>query len=59
MSRTPIPAELRRLVASRAEGPCEYWLIHEADTHFGCGEGIVGTEERERFTKVDRLARLA
>ncbi len=32
MSRTRIPAELRQLVASRAEGLCDYCLIHEAET---------------------------
>ena len=28
--------ELRRLVANRAERLCEYCLIHEDDTFFGC-----------------------
>lgn len=31
-----ISAELRRLVVARAEGLCEYCLIHEEDTFFGC-----------------------
>ena len=31
-----ISPELRRLVAARAEGLCEYCLIHEDDTFFGC-----------------------
>jgi HNH endonuclease len=31
-----ISAELRRLVVDRAEHLCEYCLIHEEDTFFGC-----------------------
>ena len=31
-----VPAELRRLVASRADWLCEYCLIAEADTFVGC-----------------------
>jgi HNH endonuclease len=31
-----ISEELRRLVALRAEHLCEYCLIHEEDTYFGC-----------------------
>src|SRR5262249_7484988 len=36
MSVTYISAELRRLVVARAEGLCEYCLIAEEDTFFGC-----------------------
>ena len=36
MSDGAIGAELRRLVVDRAEGLCEYCLIHEDDTVFGC-----------------------
>lgn len=32
MARTHIPDELRRQVIERAQGRCEYCLIHEADT---------------------------
>jgi hypothetical protein len=31
-----VSAELRRLVANRANHKCEYCLIHEEDTFFGC-----------------------
>ena len=31
-----VSEELRRLVANRAESLCEYCLIHEDDTFFGC-----------------------
>ena len=31
-----ISSDLRELVAERAEYLCEYCLIHEDDTHFGC-----------------------
>ncbi len=31
-----VSAELRRLVAARAQGLCEYCLIHESDTFVGC-----------------------
>ena len=31
-----VPAALRRLVARRAGGFCEYCLIEEADSYFGC-----------------------
>jgi hypothetical protein len=35
-ARPPIPDDLRRLVASRADYLCEYCLIAEADTFWGC-----------------------
>ncbi len=56
MSRTRIPAELRRLVASRAEGLCEYCLIHEADTHFGCEIDHVISEKHGGVTAAPNLA---
>jgi hypothetical protein len=31
-----VPVALRRLVAERAEGLCEYCLVHEIDMFFGC-----------------------
>jgi hypothetical protein len=36
VSTSYISAELRRLVVARAESLCEYCLIHEEDTFFGC-----------------------
>lgn len=56
MSRTRIPAELRRLVASRAEGLCEYCLIHEADTHFGCEIDHIISEKHGGVTAASNLA---
>ncbi|HZS48557.1 MAG TPA: HNH endonuclease signature motif containing protein [Blastocatellia bacterium] len=34
MPRTHIPAETRRLVVERAQGYCEYCLLHQDDTQF-------------------------
>lgn len=34
MSRTHVPAELRRLVIARARECCEYCLLHQDDTPF-------------------------
>ena len=31
-----IPTALRRRVSARARGFCEYCLVHEEDTYFGC-----------------------
>jgi|SRR5687768_10566006 len=31
-----VPQHLRHLVSKRAQGLCEYCLIHEDDTFFGC-----------------------
>ena len=31
-----VPASLRRLVAQRAQGLCEYCLVHQDDTFLGC-----------------------
>ena len=36
MSSSPISRSLRLLVATRADRLCEYCLIHEDDTFFGC-----------------------
>lgn len=36
MSSSFISAALRRLVTERAGGACEYCLIHETDTFYGC-----------------------
>jgi hypothetical protein len=37
VSSSYVSAELRRLVADRADHLCEYCLIHQEDTFFGCG----------------------
>lgn len=36
MSSSTVSKSLRRLVATRADQLCEYCLIHEDDTFFGC-----------------------
>jgi hypothetical protein len=36
VANTYVPADLRRLVAKRATSLCEYCLVHEDDTFFGC-----------------------
>lgn len=56
MSTTYISAELRRQVVSRAENICEYCLIHEDDTFFGCHVDHVISEKHGGSTTVDNLA---
>ncbi len=56
MSETYIPAELRRLVADRADGLCEYCLIHEDDTFFGCEIDHVIGEKHGGATEPGNLA---
>jgi hypothetical protein len=51
-----VPAALRRLVALRAEGLCEYCLIHEHDTYFGCQVEHVIAEKHGGATVSDNLA---
>lgn len=40
MSKTYIATALRQLVRTRAKRVCEYCLIHEDDTYFGCQDVI-------------------
>jgi hypothetical protein len=56
MSRSHVPAELRRLTAVRAEGRCEYCLIHEEDTFYGCEVDHVISEKHGGATIADNLA---
>lgn len=56
MSGTYISAELRRLVITRAEGLCEYCLIHDDDTFFGCEVDHVISEKHSGATQEDNLA---
>jgi hypothetical protein len=51
-----ISADLRRLVALRARGLCEYCLIHEADTYLGCQVDHVISEKHGGPTEADNLA---
>jgi HNH endonuclease len=56
MSQTYIPVELRRLVVLRAERRCEYCLIHEDDTFFGCEVDHIISEKHGGLTVADNLA---
>src|SRR5947199_9182781 len=51
-----IPASLRRLVTERAEGLCEYCLIHESDTFFGCQIEHIISEKHGGPTEAANLA---
>jgi HNH endonuclease len=56
MSRTRVPAELRRLVGVRAEGLCEYCRIHEDDTFYGCEVDHIVSEKHGGLTVAENLA---
>jgi hypothetical protein len=56
MSITYVSAELRRLVAARAEGLCEYCLIAEDDTFYGCEVDHVISEKHGGPTHEENLA---
>jgi hypothetical protein len=56
MSVTYIPVELRRLVVARAEGVCEYCLIAEDDTYYGCEADHIISEKHGGSTDADNLA---
>jgi hypothetical protein len=56
LSTTYISAELRRQIVARAEHLCEYCLIHEDDTFFGCEIDHVISEKHGGQTEADNLA---
>ncbi len=56
MSTSYIGAELRRLVFARAEGLCEYCLIDDQDTYFGCEVDHVISEKHGGPTEAPNLA---
>ena len=56
MSHSYINVELRKLVASRAELLCEYCLIHEDDTFYGCQVDHIISEKHGGLTIADNLA---
>jgi hypothetical protein len=56
MSVTYISAELRRVVVTRAEGMCEYCLIAEDDTFYGCQADHVISEKHGGGTDAENLA---
>lgn len=51
-----VSAELRRLVAERAGGACEYCLIHERDTYIGCHVDHIIAEKHGGLTELENLA---
>ena len=51
-----VSADLRRLVASRAGGVCEYCLIHEDDTYTGCQVDHIISEKHGGLTAPENLA---
>lgn len=51
-----VSAELRRLVAARAENRCEYCLIREEDTFFGCEVDHIVSLKHGGGTTEDNLA---
>ena len=51
-----INAALRQLVATRADFHCEYCLIHEEDTFFGCEVDHVISEKHGGQSEAENLA---
>ncbi len=51
-----ISEELRRLVSARAEGLCEYCLIHADDTFFGCEVDHIISRKHGGPTEAENLA---
>lgn len=56
MSVTYIPAELRRQVVARAGELCEYCLIAEDDTFYGCEVDHIISEKHGGRTDFENLA---
>jgi len=56
MSETYINTELRRFIVARAEGLCEYCLIQEDDTFFGCEVDHIISEKHGGLTEEGNLA---
>src|SRR4051794_20447345 len=51
MSETYISTGLRRRVAARADGLCEYCLIHGDDTFYGCQVDHIISEKHGGLTE--------
>lgn len=56
MSNTYISAKLRKLIVERAKNTCEYCLIHESDTFFGCHIDHIISEKHDGPTEAGNLA---
>jgi len=56
VTKAYVSAELRRLVANRADRICEYCLIHDDDTYVGCSVDHIISEKHGGPTTPDNLA---
>ena len=56
MSKTYVPVALRQLVRMRAKSLCEYCLIREEDTYFGCQVAHIISEKHGGPTEESNLA---
>lgn len=56
MSRTYVSVALRQLVKARAKSLCEYCLIREEDTYFGCQVDHIISEKHGGATEENNLA---
>jgi hypothetical protein len=56
VANTYVPVDLRRLVARRADFLCEYCLIHESDTFFGCEVDHILSEKHGGPTQEHNLS---
>lgn len=56
MSKTYVSVALRRLVRTRAKSLCEYCLIREEDTYFGCQVDHIISEKHGGATHESNLA---
>ncbi|MBI2366387.1 MAG: HNH endonuclease [Deltaproteobacteria bacterium] len=56
MMSSYINAALRQLVATRVDFLCEYCLIHEEDTFFGCEVDHIISEKHGGQTEAENLA---
>ncbi len=56
MERSYISQDLRRLVVNRAEYLCEYCLIHEKDSAFGCAVDHIISLKHGGATDAENLA---
>jgi hypothetical protein len=56
VGRSYVSAELRRQVVARARALCEYCLIHEEDTFFGCEVDHIISEKHGGATEAQNLA---
>ncbi len=56
MSKTYVATALRQLVRTRAKKVCEYCLIHEEDTYFGCQVDHIISEKHGGATEEHNLA---